>query len=118
VARKSSPGSVASWASPVARKPSSVHPAAEREVAREFRYYQRAAGMGAAFLDAFALALDRACEAPESGAPAYQIRGQTVRAIGLRRFPFRLAYVDRSTHVRVLALAHRSRRPGYWRRRS
>lgn len=100
----------------MARKPSSVHPAAEREIAREFRYYQRAAGMGGAFLDA--LALDRACEAPESGAPACQIRGETVRAIGLRRFPFRLVYVDRSTHVRVLALAHRSRRPGYWRRRS
>jgi len=53
----------------VARKPSSVHPAAEREATREFRYYQRVAAMGNAFLDALAAALERASKAPEAGSP-------------------------------------------------
>lgn len=102
----------------MARKPSSVHPAADREATREFRYYQRAAGMGSAFLDAFAAALDRACEAPGAGSSAAVIRGETIRSVRLRGFPFRLVYVERPTVIRVLAIAHKSRRPGYWRRRS
>lgn len=102
----------------MARKPSSVHPAAEREVAREFRFYQRRAGMGGVFLNAFALALDRACESPASGALADVMRGETVRSVRLRGFPFRLVYVERTSVIRVLALVHESRRPGYWRRRS
>jgi toxin ParE1/3/4 len=101
----------------VARKPSSVHPAAEREVSREFRYYQRAAAMGSAFLDAFAAALDRACEAPDAGSPAGVIRGEAIRFVRLRGFPFRLIHVERPSLIRVLAIAHKSRRPGYWRRR-
>jgi hypothetical protein len=35
----------------------------------------------------------------------------------MRRFPFSLIYrVDRDT-IAILAVAHHSRRPGYWRRR-
>lgn len=74
--------------------------------------------MGGAFLDAFAIALERACEAPASGALAGVMRGETVRSVHLRGFPFRLVYVERPTLIRVLAVAHKSRRPGYWRRRS
>lgn len=50
--------------------------------------------MGGAFLDALAVALDQACEAPDGGAPACELRGETVRTIRLRRFPFRLVYVE------------------------
>jgi len=74
----------------VARKPSSLHPAAEREAEREFHYYQRAAGMGGAFLDALAVALDRACETPQAGSPVGVIGGETVRSVPLRGFPLRV----------------------------
>jgi len=40
--------------------------------------------------------------------------GAGVRRFLLPRFPFALAYVARPDEVVVLAVAHTSRRPGYW----
>ena len=37
-----------------------------------------------------------------------------VRRIPLRRFPFVLFYAIDATSVRMLAVAHTSRDPGYW----
>lgn len=38
-----------------------------------------------------------------------------VRWLVLRRFPYSLIYVVAPTEVRVLAVAHHRREPGYWR---
>ena len=35
----------------------------------------------------------------------------------LRRFPFSLIYTVMGDQLRILAVAHHSRRPGYWRNR-
>lgn len=40
-----------------------------------------------------------------------------VRRVVLRRFPYALIYVVVQTEVRVFAVAHHSREPGYWRGR-
>jgi plasmid stabilization system protein ParE len=40
-----------------------------------------------------------------------------VRRRLLGRFPFQILYVDYPDHVHILAIAHTSRRPGYWRKR-
>jgi plasmid stabilization system protein ParE len=37
-----------------------------------------------------------------------------VRRAFLRRFPYALVYYEMAGEVRVLAVAHTSRRPGYW----
>ena len=37
-----------------------------------------------------------------------------VRRLVLDRFPFNLHYVIASDVIRILAVAHQSRRPGYW----
>ena len=37
-----------------------------------------------------------------------------VRRAGARRFPYSIAFIDLPTVVRVLAIAHERRRPGYW----
>ena len=40
-----------------------------------------------------------------------------VRRFLLRRFPFAIVYLELEAEIRVLAVAHGSREPGYWRRR-
>lgn len=41
----------------------------------------------------------------------------TTRRILLTRFPYMLIFRERATWVEVIAIAHRRRRPGYWRER-
>ena len=43
---------------------------------------------------------------------------QPVRKARLRKFPFFLVYVASEREIRVLAVAHTSRRPLYWRGRA
>jgi len=44
-------------------------------------------------------------------------RGTYVRKYTLKRFPYLIFYIDYPDHIRILAIAHTSRRPGYWRAR-
>ncbi len=62
--------------------------------------------------------VDRSVELVESGPEQWPIFEDPVRFIRLRRFPYLLYYerVDAAV-VQILAVAHGSRRPGYWRRR-
>jgi plasmid stabilization system protein ParE len=62
--------------------------------------------------------VDRSVQLIESGPEQWPIFEDPVRFIRLRRFPYVLYYerVDAAV-VQVLAVAHASRRPGYWRRR-
>lgn len=41
----------------------------------------------------------------------------TTRRFPLRRFPYSIIYQLKPDEIRVIALAHQSRRPGYWRGR-
>lgn len=43
--------------------------------------------------------------------------GRRVRYFRLRRFPYLIIYRFDETTVTVIAFAHTSRRPGYWRKR-
>ena len=40
-----------------------------------------------------------------------------VRRLLLRRFPYAIVYVELDDEIRVLAIAHTSREPGFWRER-
>ena len=40
-----------------------------------------------------------------------------VRHYRLKRFPFSIIYLERRDYIWVLAVAHSSRRPGYWKNR-
>jgi plasmid stabilization system protein ParE len=62
------------------------------------------------FLDAFVAAADRLREYPEIG-PAV---GHGARALLLPDYPYRIVYRVTRRGIRVLAIAHTSRRPGYW----
>lgn len=67
-----------------------------------------------ALLDAFEAAIARACEAPDSCSVLVASKGRTFRSTRLRRFPYRLIFIVCNDGVRILALAHVRRKPGYW----
>jgi hypothetical protein len=41
-----------------------------------------------------------------------------VRRVPVRRFPFFVIYRERDEDLQIIAVAHQSRRPGYWRSRA
>lgn len=90
------------------------HEDAETEINEAARYYEeRAPGLGMSFLDAVEEAVDQVLANPE----AYQLVGDEVRHKILRRFPYSVLYVIEPDRIRVMAVAHQKRRPGYWRYR-
>ena len=40
-----------------------------------------------------------------------------VRTMAVTRFPYHVVYLEHDSHIRILALAHDRRRPGYWKTR-
>ena len=71
------------------------------------------AELGLSFVGEFERAAALILANPEIGAI---FRG-TRRRYSLRRFPFSVIYQITVEEVRVIAIAHQRRRPGYWTRR-
>lgn len=93
----------------------SLSPDAEEELSQAAAYYraQVSAVLATAFLDEFERAARLIVEHPGLGTPTSRGR----RLMPLRRFPFSLLYRVDPEHLRIVALAHQRRRPGYWRGR-
>lgn len=90
------------------------HPLARREMLRAARWYDvRRPGLGDEFLDGIALVVGRIKDSPEAVAPF----DNGLRARLLSRFPYSLVYRMASDAAVIVAVAHQSRRTGYWRRR-
>ena len=91
-----------------------VHPEAiaEARAAREW-YEARNAEAAEAFMAELDAAIDRIEETPRQWPPYL---AQTRRYL-LRRFPFFVVFREADDRVRILAVAHARRRPGYWRGR-
>lgn len=86
----------------------------ELEAAAIF-YEQRRDGLGKTFLNAIDDAVGRLRDAPRRFRWAPNIPQELgVRRILLVKFPYSLAYLILEGEIRVLAVAHASRRPGYW----
>ena len=95
--------------------PADFHRLADAEVLAAQRWY---AGRGGVPLAArFLAAVDDATARVEADPALWPPVGHGARACRLKKFPFRLIYVERPNRVRVLAVAHDKRRPGYWVRR-
>lgn len=94
---------------------SSVSLEAERELIDGALFYAREANaeLGLAFIAEFERSVGVLCNYPRLG-PVW--RG-TTRRFPLRRFPYTIIYQIKLEEVRVIALAHQSRRPGFWRGR-
>lgn len=89
----------------------SVSPAAQKELIDGALFYAKRADreLGLGFIAEFEHARDLLATNPEIGA---HWRGST-RRLQLRHFPYYLAYQTQPDEVRVVALAHQRRRPGY-----
>ncbi|WP_395741968.1 type II toxin-antitoxin system RelE/ParE family toxin [Prosthecobacter sp.] len=91
----------------------------ELEALEEYRdaalYSQTRFDLGEAFVQAMEAARDTISHDPTQ----FQSAGDGVRIFCLKRFPYHLYYhyqVEQEK-ITIYAVAHHSRRPGYWRKR-
>jgi len=90
------------------------HPEAELELIEAAVYYElQVPGLGERFEAEVRRATDLLLDHPEIGAPADPV----LRKLVLSRFPFTLYYSVSSDVLRIEVVAHRRRRPGFWRSR-
>lgn len=75
------------------------------------RYEERVPGLGKRFYNAFLAARRFIQENPELGAPFEH----DTRKWNLRVFPYKIVYRNLPGAILIIAVAHHSRRPGYWR---
>jgi plasmid stabilization system protein ParE len=95
-----------------------VHFEAEAEVEylQALRWYERQRdGLGVEFLDEVDATIRRVLEAPFSGATVPRLPADpSVRRLATRRFPYHVVYLIADEELRILAVAHDRRRPGFW----
>jgi len=93
-----------------------IHRLAVAEIDHEVDYYEScSAGLGTELEDEIDAAIETILRFPQA-APQWRDRRDR-RVAALDRFPFTLVYQIGAEEIVVLALAHTSRRPGYWSRR-
>ncbi len=95
----------------------------EDEADAEYRnagrwYEEHRAGLGSEFLDAVDATLDRIMRLPHAGARVPRVPlDLPVRRAPVKRFPYHVIYLETKPTIRILAIAHDRRRPGYWKNR-
>ncbi len=90
------------------------HPEAVAEMIEAAQFYEtRQPGLGSRFLDAVEFTARQLERQPTLG--RVDSAGRRRRAV--KRFPYRLIYREKASDIFILAIAHGSRRPGYWRQR-
>ena len=78
-------------------------------------YENRRPGLGSQFLNELEATLSRIGEAPASFPRLLDVSPELgVRRVLMRRFPYGLLFIELEASVRVVAVAHLKRRPGYW----
>ena len=95
----------------------------EDEADAEYRaagrwYEDRRIGLGLEFFDAVDAALEQIFRLPHAGAPVKRLPlDLPVRRAPVKRFPYHVIYLEANATIRVLAIAHDRRKPGYWKSR-
>lgn len=98
-----------------------VRPTAEAE--EEFRYYiqwyeNETVGLGDRLWTEIQAAIEVISDRPGIGEAVRRLRARgTIRRVPLRHFPFLLVYRVDEDYLEIVALAHTSRKPNYWRKR-
>ena len=97
----------------------SVHPAAEDEASEAALYYEAISShLADAFADEYDAAVARVLASPRMNSPTEDgPEGYELRDVLFRRFPYRLVVWLYEDSTRILAVAHLSRKPGYWKHR-
>lgn len=94
----------------------SLHPKAEQDLRDAAEFYRQQAGnsLSQSLLAEFGQSVSILLQHPGLGSPW---RGGGRRRYFMKRFPYSLVYTVSGEDVLILAVAHHSRRPGYWRGR-
>jgi len=97
-------------------KPLVLEPEARQELGDAARWYEdQRLGLGQRFLGAVEAALDRLAVLPAAGTPVPHVSFDlAVRRTPVERFPYHVVYLETQDAIRVLAVAHNRRKPGYW----
>jgi toxin ParE1/3/4 len=87
------------------------HPDARLEYRETALFYEaRQPGLGAAFTREIETAIDRILEAPD----LFRFVEQDVRRCLAHTFPYGVLYTVERDVILIVAVAHGSRKPGYW----
>jgi len=87
------------------------HPDAESEFDQAVAYYEaRQSGLGLELADAVLATIAQILDYPEAGSSF----SKNTRRCLAKRFPYGIIYQIHEGTVRIIAVAHLSRRPGYW----
>jgi len=90
------------------------HPAAEQEIAAALKVgEERGFGLGRELVQEIRRVSSFLCSLPHAGEPL----DSRHRRFPLRKFPFGPIYRIDGDLLKILAVAHRRQRPGYWRSR-
>jgi plasmid stabilization system protein ParE len=90
------------------------HPDARREFREATAFYEsRRPSLGATFSREVEATVERIVEAPEQ----FGFIEHDVRRCLTRTFPYAILYTVEFDLILIVAVVHRSRKPGYWRER-
>jgi len=90
------------------------HPLAAKELIESSLFYeQRRRFLGDEFITAVEKTIRKISANPLHG----RIEKLRARSYKVERFPFRVVYQVQTDRIWIVAVAHLSRRPGYWRKR-
>ena len=90
------------------------HPDAEAEFNRAVEYYEQLqSGLGIEFAEEIYATITRIIQYPD----AWSVLSEHSRRCLVNRFPYGLVYQIKSRSLRIIAVAHLHRRPGYWKER-
>ena len=90
-------------------------PEAQCDIFAAVRFYEGCQqDLGARFLRALASTIQKIAERPESFA---HYDDPPVRSCRIPKFPYQVLFVDDEEAVWIVAVAHLSRKPGWWRHR-
>ena len=93
-----------------------LHVEASSEIEAAATWYDaEQEGLGEELLDELARGLSTICASPTTWPVVRRSAG--LRRFVLARFPYTIIYACTEDELRVYALAHQKRRPGYWRKR-
>ena len=90
------------------------HREADEELAEAQNWYRERSEVAA---QAFALEIDHAIESIAEAPQRWPQGRRGERRFTLDRFPYTVLYRVRADYVFITAVAHQSRRPGYWHHR-
>lgn len=100
-------------------KPLRVEDAARDEIRAAVAWYEeKRPGLGAEFFVEVRRTVALIKRHPGLGSPVPRVRAQRdTRRLPLPRFPYTVVYREWQNEIQVVAFAHSSRKPGYWRLR-